>query len=64
MASILPQSTKDIWLIGTDGRAYNNYKNNQTPLSELTLLGQWIYESCPDYQDVHPTDADLGFPMK
>ena len=43
------ESTGEIWLVYTDQRVYNIYKDNQNPLGELQVLGQWIFESCPDY---------------
>ena len=53
------ESTKEIWLVNTDQRIYNVYKNNKNLLGYLEVLGQWIYENCPDYQKMHPTDNDL-----
>ena len=42
-------STGEIWLVYTDQKVYNIYKDSQNPLGELMVLGQWIFESCPDY---------------
>ena len=53
------ESTKEIWLVNTDQRIYNVYKNNKNLLGYLEVLGQWIYEQCPDYQKMHPTDNEL-----
>jgi hypothetical protein len=55
-------STGEIWLVYTDQKVYNLYKDNQNPLGHLEVLGQWIFENCPDYQQVHPTDVELEFP--
>jgi hypothetical protein len=49
-------------MVYTDQRVYNVYKDEYNPLGELVVLGQWIFENCPDYQSMHPTDYELGFP--
>lgn len=54
------KSTGEIWQIDPNQRLSNLYKNNKKPMGELELLGEWIFENCPDYQKIHPTDRELG----
>jgi len=55
-------STGEIWLVNTDQKVHNIYRDNQNPLGYLEVLGEWIFESCPDYQKFHPNDIKLQFP--
>ena len=54
------ESTNEIWLVNVDQRIYNIYKDTSALFGYLEVLGQWIYEQCPDYQSMHPTDNELG----